>query len=74
MAVLGNRIPYEIVMGIKPKFPGALVGETPREAISVDEYVTRLQEYMQETYRSVQRQQEAVVEKLKWKEYGRLSA
>ena len=74
MAVLGNRSPYELIRGIRPQLPGAMVGELPRESISVGEYVTRLQEYMRETYHFVQRQQEAVIERMEGKEDGRLSA
>ena len=74
MAVLGNRSPYEIVTGIKPKLLGAMLGELPRKSVSVGKYVTRLQEYMRGTYRLVQRQQEAVIERMEGKEDGRLSA
>ena len=51
-----------------------MVGELPCKSISVGEYVTRLQEYMREIYRSVQGQQEAVIERMEGKEDGRLSA
>ena len=36
MPELGGRSPYEVVTGIKPKLPVAMVTEGPREFVPVD--------------------------------------
>ena len=35
MADLGNRSPYEVVTGLKPKMPAAMVSERDREFLPV---------------------------------------
>ena len=47
LASLGGRSPYEVVMGIKPGLPAALI-------ISTDEYVAWLSRYFKETYCKVE--------------------
>ena len=74
MSELGGRSPYEVVTGIKPKLPVAMVTEGPREFVPVDEYVRRLQQYMEETYRSVRRTKEESVERHEGTLEGRMSA
>ena len=57
LASLGGRSPYEVVMGIKPRLPAALVAGQPVEPISIDEYVARLSRYFKETNSEVERVQ-----------------
>ena len=45
MADLGNRCPYEVVTGLKPKMPSAMVAEWDREFLPVTDYVVQLQAY-----------------------------
>ena len=74
MQELGGRSPYEVVTGIKPKPPVAMVTEGPREFVPVDEYVRRLSQYMEETYRSVRRTKEESLERQEGILEGRQSA
>ena len=43
MADLGNRCPYEVVTGLKPKMPVAMAAESGREFLPVTEYMVQLQ-------------------------------
>ena len=52
MADLGNRCPYEVVTGLQPKMPVAMVAESGREFLPVTEYVVQLQAYMRDTYQA----------------------
>jgi len=74
MADLGNRCPYEVITGIKPRLPTAMLTEHPREHVPVTQYVQDLVRYMQETYRSVQRLQVAAQQKAEGTHSGRASA
>ena len=49
MKVLGGRSPYEVVLGLKPTFPSALIGSKPIQELSPDEYVRGLVEYFRST-------------------------
>ena len=73
MADLGNRSPYEVVTGLKPKMPAAMVAERDREFIPVTDYVIGLQQYMRDTYRTVQRLQLAAQERAEGTLSGHLS-
>ena len=55
MKCLGGRSPCEVVLGIKPKLPSALMSHLWVEDINVDDYVKKLSQYMQETYADVKR-------------------
>ena len=63
MACLGGRSPYEVVTGLKPRFPRALIGAFPVEDRSVDAYVKALIESLREVHSSVQRMTLATIEK-----------
>ena len=54
MRVLGGRSPYEVVTGLKPKLPTALVAKFPVQEVSVDEYAAGLVEHLREAYQRVQ--------------------
>ena len=53
MACPGGRSPYEVVTGLKPRFPRAIMGALPVEARTVDAYVITLVEHLREVYSSV---------------------
>ena len=55
MACLGGRSPYEVVTGLKPRFPRSILGGVPVEERSVDGYVKDLMEHLKEVHSSVQR-------------------
>ena len=55
MACLGGRSPYEVVTGLKPRFPRSILGGVPVEERSVDSYVKDLMEHLKEVHSSVQR-------------------
>ena len=55
MACLGGRSPYEVVTGLKPRFPRSILGGVPGEERSVDSYVKDLMEHLKEVHSSVQR-------------------
>ena len=46
MSVLGNRTPYEVVTGIRPELPHSIAYGQPVRAMSQDEYIKALIEYM----------------------------
>ena len=73
MACLGGRSPYEVVTGLKPRLPRALVGALPVEERSVDAYVRDLVEHLRETHKSVQRSTLAAIERDEHSMAGRLS-
>ena len=55
MAALGGRSPYEVVTGLKPRFPRAILGSVPVEERSIDVYVKDMLEHLKEVHSSVQR-------------------
>ena len=55
MAALGGRSPYEVVTGLKPRFPRSILGAVPVSARTVDVYVKDLMEQLKEVHASVQR-------------------
>ena len=71
--VLGGRTPFEVVTGLKPKYPASFLGGQRVEEMEVGEYVTKLQEYMTETYKSVERTQKEIQESLEGAEEGHQS-
>ena len=73
MADLGNRCPYEVVTGLKPKMPVAMVAERDREFLPVTDYVVQLQAYMRDTYQAVKRLQAAAHERVEGTLSGHLS-
>jgi len=50
---LNNRSPYEVVTGLRPKLPSAMVARFPVQEITVDLYVERLLEYLRGSYHRV---------------------
>ena len=73
MACLGGWSPYEVVTGLKPRLPRALVGALPAEERSVDACVRDLVEHLCETHKSVQRSMLAASERDEHSMAGRLS-
>ena len=63
MACLGGRSPFEVVTGLKPRFPRAILGAVPVEARSVDVYVKDLMEHLKDVHSSVQRTTLEAIEK-----------
>jgi len=55
MAALGGRLPYEVVTGLKPRFPRSILGAVPVMERTVDGYVKDLMEHLKEVHSSVQR-------------------
>ena len=74
MAVLGGRCPYEIVTGMKPRFPIALGLRGEAQHVTVDDYAAGLREYFREAWRTVERAQLAAVEAREETLAGHLSA
>ena len=64
---------YEVVTGLKPKMPAAMVSEHDRECLPVTDYVVQLQRFMRDTYRAVQRLQVATHERVEGTSGGHLS-
>ena len=73
MADLGNRSPYEVVTGLKPKMPVAMVAKSGRGFLPVTEYTVQLQAYMRDTYQAVKRLQTAAHERVEGTLSGHLS-
>ena len=73
VADLGNRSPYEVVTGLKPKMPAAVVSERDREYLPVTDYVAQLQMFMRDAYRVVQLLQSAAQERVEGTLSGHLS-
>jgi hypothetical protein len=46
MAALGGRSPYEVVTGLKPRFPRSVLGAVPVAERTVDSYVKDLMEHL----------------------------
>ena len=63
MACLGGRSPYEVVTGLKPRFPRTILTALPVEARSVEKYVTDLLAHLREVHSSLQRTTLETVEK-----------
>ena len=59
----GGRSPYEVVTGLKPRFPRTILASVPVEARSVDQYVKDLMAHLKEVHASVQRTTLQAVEK-----------
>ena len=59
---LVQRSPYQVVTGLQPKLPRALIGDSPVITLGVGEYVSKLLEYLRSCYRSVRAQTEALRE------------
>ena len=74
MKALGGRSPYEVVLGIKPKYPSALVGVHPVEETCTDRYVANLAEYFRTTYLELQKKFESHVEESEGRGPGAESA
>jgi hypothetical protein len=53
LKALGGRSPYEVVTGIRPKLPAAMVATFPVQEASVDEYGEMLIGYLRTTYARV---------------------
>ena len=53
MKELEWRTPYEVVTGIKPKLPVAMVTEGPREFLPVGTYMEKLRSYLSDTYSAI---------------------
>jgi hypothetical protein len=74
MAALGGRSPYEVVTGLKPRFPRTLLGSVPVEERTVDAYVKDLLEHLQEVHASVQRTTLETIQRDEASMAGHLSA
>ena len=68
------RTPYEVVTGMKPKLPVAMVTEGPREFLPVGTYVEQLRSYMTDTYSAIDRIKTESLEKHEGETDGRRSA
>ena len=73
MACLGGRCPYEVVTGLKPRFPRTLLGALPVEERDVDKYVQDLLAHLREVHSSVQRTTLATIERDETSLAGRVS-
>ena len=74
MKCLGGRSPYEVVTGLKPRFPGTLKTGVPVVARGVDAYVKGLLEHLRSVYSSVQRTTLEKIEKDETTLAGRIKA
>ena len=74
MACLGGRSPYEVVTGLKPRFPRSAIGAMPVEERTVDAYVRDLIESLKEVHSSVQRTTLEAVERDEASMAGHLSS
>ena len=74
MACLGGRSPYEVVTGLKPRFPRAITGAIPVEEKTVDAYVKDLIESLREVHTSVNRTTLEAIERDASTMSGRISA
>ena len=75
MACLGGRSPYEVVLGLKPKFPQSLstaAGTVQFE--TVGGYGEKVLRYFKETWAELERLQRNLQEQAENKQLGRLSA
>jgi hypothetical protein len=54
MAALGGRSPYEVVTGLKPRFPRSILGAVPVMERTIDGCVKDLMEHLKEVHSSVQ--------------------
>ena len=73
MAALGGRSPYEVVTGLKPRFPRSVLGAVPVAERTVDSYVKDLMEHLREVHSSVQRTTLEVIEREESTMSGHLS-
>ena len=55
MACLGGRSPYEVVTGLKPRFPRTVLGSVPVAEQSINAYVNDMMKHLREVHSSVQR-------------------
>ena len=74
MACLGGRTPYEVVTGLKPRFPRSVIGALPIEQRTVDAYVKDLLDGLREVHSSVQRSTLAAIERDEASMAGHLSS
>ena len=74
MACLGGRSPYEVVTGLKPRFPRAITGAIPVEEKTVDAYVKDLIESLREVHTTVNRTTLEAIERDASTMSGRISA
>ena len=54
---LGGRSPYQVVTGLIPKLPRAMMADARTGAVSIDEYADKLVSYLQQAYNDVYRRQ-----------------
>ena len=54
---LGGRSPYQVVTGLIPRLPRAVMAGQASGAVSVDEYADRLVGYLQSAYKDIYRRQ-----------------
>jgi len=50
---LGGRSPYQVVTGLVPKMPRAVLQQHGTIPVGIDEYMSRVSKYLKDTYRSV---------------------
>ncbi len=50
---LGNRSPYEVVTGLRPKLPSTLLARFPVQEVDVDTYAAQLIDYLKVTYHRI---------------------
>ena len=52
---LGGRSPYQVVTGLVPKMPRAVLQQHGTIPVGIDEYMSRVSKYLKDTYRSVKK-------------------
>jgi hypothetical protein len=73
---LGGRSPYQVVTGLIPRLPRAVMADQASGAVSVDEYADRLVSYLQSAYKDIYRRQAGDREEQEFEDEqrGRISA
>ena len=73
---LGGRSPYQVVTGLIPRLPRAVMADQASGAVSVDDYADRLVSYLQSAYKDIYRRQAGDREEQEFEDEqrGRISA
>ena len=54
LKALRMRSPFEVVLGLRPKFPSSLIAEADIREITTEEYVQQILGYFQETHKDIE--------------------
>jgi len=73
MACLGGMCPYEVVTGLKPRLPRALVAEVAGEEVSVTKYVEALKGHLTRIHSEIIELKKSDIEKQNDSAKGRIS-